>query len=103
MPITVERTHDEYSVRERADSIFIRDSVTVFIARDTVYRYRERLVYRDRLLRDTVAIRDSIPYHVYVETIRTVRHIPPLYRWCLRAVIAMSVWQAIRIWRRIRR
>lgn len=52
------------------DSVFLRDSVTVFILGDTVYvdRWRDRVKWRDREVRDTIQIIKAdtiqIPYPV---------------------------------------
>ena len=40
--------------RYRRDSIFVRDSVTIRQKGDTVFLDRDRILYRDRLIRDTV-------------------------------------------------
>lgn len=100
------RDSTERRDRVRYDSIYIHDSVAVVTRADTVFL--TRIQWRDRFLtqRDTVAIRtfvavhdtlirrDSIPYAV--EVVRTVKHVPTLYRWSLWACIGLlALW----LWR----
>lgn len=58
----------------KVDSVFLHDSVSVFIRGDTVYttktRYKDRLKYIYNTKTDTVAVHDSIPYPVKVEVER---------------------------------
>ena len=55
----------------KTDSVYLHDSVSVFAKGDTIYmaktRYKDRfkIVYHTKT--DTVAVHDSIPYHVKVE------------------------------------
>lgn len=55
----------------KVDSVYLHDSVSVFIRGDTVYttktRYKDRLKYIYNTRTDTVAVHDSIPYPVKVE------------------------------------
>jgi hypothetical protein len=89
--------HTEYRDRVRVDSIVERDSVVVLSAGDTVYVYRDRWRDRWHLRKDTVAVRDSIPYPV--EVVREVRHVPRVYRWSLWIAIAAllsAAWKVAR-------
>ena len=51
-----------------ADSVYIHDSVSVFVRGDTVFKDKFRLQYKDRYVvrnrSDTLVVRDSIPYKV---------------------------------------
>ena len=55
----------------KVDSVYLHDSVNVFVRGDTIFttktRYKDRfkIVYHTKT--DTVAVRDSIPYPVKVE------------------------------------
>lgn len=55
----------------RVDSVYLHDSVSVFMKGDTVYmakvRFKDRLKYIYNTKTDTVAVHDSIPYPVKVE------------------------------------
>ena len=57
-----------YIDRLKRDSIYQRDSIYIIVKGDTVYKYQYKYSYRDKLVRDTVAVvkRDSIPYPVEV-------------------------------------
>lgn len=46
------------------DSIYLRDSVLVRMANDTVWMEKYKTVYKNRIVRDSVLVRDSIqvPY-----------------------------------------
>ena len=57
-----------YIDRLKRDSIYQRDSIYIIVKGDTVFKYQYKYSYRDKLVRDTVAIvrRDSIPYPVEV-------------------------------------
>ncbi len=62
-------TDIEHAMHESVDSIYVRDSIHVYINGDTVREYRDRVLWRDRFVHDTVFVekRDSIPYLVEVE------------------------------------
>ena len=59
-----------YIDRLKRDSIYQRDSIYIIVKGDTVFKYQYKYSYRDKLVRDTVAVvkRDSIPYPVEVPT-----------------------------------
>lgn len=59
--VPVTRTKVRHTVSR--DSVFVRDSVSVFQRGDTVFR--------DRWLTDTLAVRDTVPVVVPVERERT--------------------------------
>jgi hypothetical protein len=80
VPVETVKTEKEYVDKWRLDSIYIRDSVMVQMAGDTVFIEKYKYLYRDRLLRDSVFIVDSIrvqvPYPVEV-----VKEINRLHNW----------------------
>lgn len=55
----------------KTDSVYVRDSVSVYIRGDTVFKDKFRLQYKDRYIvrnkSDTLVVRDSIPYRVNIE------------------------------------
>lgn len=61
VPVPVTRTEVRHTVSR--DSVFLRDSVSVFQRGDTVFRDRWHI----RWLTDTLAVRDTIPVVVPVE------------------------------------
>lgn len=50
----------EYRDRYHLDSIFVRDSVIIHAKGDTVFKYRWRDRWRDRIIRDTIHVGDTI-------------------------------------------
>ena len=74
-----------YIDRLKRDSIYQRDSIYIIVKGDTVFKYQYKYSYRDKLVRDTVAVvrRDSIPYPVEV----------PKY-----VERKLSWWQTILLW-----
>jgi len=54
----------------KTDSVYVHDSVSVYIRGDTVYKDKFRLQYKDRYIvrnkSDTLIVRDSIPYRVNI-------------------------------------
>ncbi len=63
----VESSHTREEKSTRIDSVFVRDSILVYIKGDTVRETRYRNVWRDRIVRDTVFQCDTIPQIVTVE------------------------------------
>ena len=53
------------------DSVYVHDSVSVYIRGDTVFKEKYHIQYKDRYIvrnkSDTLIVRDSIPYKVGVE------------------------------------
>lgn len=56
----------------KLDSVYVHDSVSVYIRGDTVFKDKFRLQYKDRYIvrnkSDTLVVRDSIPYKVNIVT-----------------------------------
>ena len=73
VPMETVRTEykDRVQVQTRIDSVFQRDSISVFINGDTVRieKWRDRIKYRDREVHDTLTLikRDSVPVPYPVE------------------------------------
>ena len=69
----------------KTDSVYLHDSVSVFSEGDTVYiakiRFKDRfkIVYNTKT--DTVAVHDSIPYHVKVEVEKRQSAIDKVFVW----------------------
>lgn len=53
------------------DSVWLHDSVSVFVRGDTIYtdrwRYKDRYKFVYKNTTDTIVVRDSIPYPVTIE------------------------------------
>ena len=69
--IPVETVKTEYRDRlvETYDSIHVHDSVFVAVKGDTIYKYKQQLIYKNTFVHDTIyiGIRDSIPVPYPVE------------------------------------
>ena len=69
--IPVETVKTEYRDRlvETYDSIHVHDSVFVAVKGDTIYEYKQQLIYKNKFVHDTIyiEIRDSIPVPCPVE------------------------------------
>ena len=65
-------------VQAKTDSVFVKDSIFVYKNGDTVYIYKYRDRYKDKILRDTVYKHsvDSTSYPVYIEKEVEVKYIP---------------------------
>lgn len=55
----------------KTDSVYVHDSISVYIRGDTVFKDKYQFRYKDRYIvrnkSDTLIVRDSIPYKVEVE------------------------------------
>lgn len=55
----------------KTDSVYVHDSVSVYIRGDTIFKDKYQLRYKDRYIirnkSDTLIVRDSIPYKVEIE------------------------------------
>ena len=74
MPVETVRTDSIYINKIQRDSVYQRDSIYVRDRGDTVTVYRDRYLYRDRLVHDTLYVNrtDSVqvPYPVERELTR---------------------------------
>lgn len=68
----------EYENKEIRDSIYIRDSVFIKQKNDTIFINKYQLIYKDRLLRDTIIRTDSIPV---IRTVETITEVNKLKQW----------------------
>ena len=80
-----------YIDRLKRDSIYQRDSIYIIVKGDTVFKYQYKYSYRDKLVRDTVAVvrRDSIPYPVEVS-----KYIERKLSWWLTTLL----WSGVLAW-----
>lgn len=90
VPVETIKKETEFVDKWHRDSVYIRDSV-IIIKGDTVYIEKYRYIYRDKHIRDSIFITDSIkveiPYLVEV-----VKEVNRLKNWqivlmCLGAVL----------------
>lgn len=63
MPVETVKTEYRDRLVETFDSIHVHDSVFFAVKGDTVYKYKQQLIYKNKFVHDTVyvGIRDSIP------------------------------------------
>lgn len=75
IPVTITEYKDRYIHKTdtfvHTDSVWLHDSVSVLIKGDTVYNerwhYKDRYKYIYKNKTDTLVVKDSVPYKVYVE------------------------------------
>ena len=91
IPVESTRTEKEYIDRWNRDSVFVKDSVFIFVKGDTVFRDRYKMIYKDRFVKDTVLISktDSIPVPYPVEI--PVKHVPKAMWWLVILLSALGL------------
>ena len=69
VPVETVRTDSVYVNKYHRDSVHVRDSVFLLVKGDTVLRDRYKVIYRDKLVRDTAYVErvDSVQVPVPVE------------------------------------
>ncbi len=70
VPVQTEKTVKEYIDRWHKDSVHVKDSIIINKAGDTTFIEKYKYIYKDKILRDSIYITDSIkievPYPVEV-------------------------------------
>ena len=104
VPVETVKETIEYRDRILRDSIHVLDSVMMTIKGDTVLRDRWRIVYKDRLVRDTTYVyrTDSvqIPYPVEKTLSRWERFKIGLGGWALGGALLLMMIVGCRIYKR---
>ena len=102
VPVETVKTEKEYIDKIKRDSIYVRDSVFVLVKGDTVFRDKYHIVYRDRLMHDTVNISqtDSIAVPYPVEVVKN--KVPGIMWWLIILLAAFSIPSVLKIIRFIR-
>ena len=87
--VPVEKVKIEYRDRLRVDSVYNRDTVTIYERGDTVYLHT--IKWRERFKFDTVSVVriDSIPYPV--EVVTEVNKLTKWQRWRLNALNIIAI------------
>lgn len=89
----------EYIDRIKTDSVYLHDSVMVKMKNDTVFFEKYRYLYKDRFVRDSVLISDSIriPYPVEVEKeVNRLSSFQSFQLWCGRILLLLLIaWAGI--------
>lgn len=101
--VPVESVRTEYVVQHtrdtltRSDSVYVRES----LKGDTllIEKWRERIVYRSSVAKDTLIVRDTVAYPYPVEVVKEVNKLTWWQRvkvnafwWLLGAVAAAALW-----------
>lgn len=85
------RDRVEYRDRLVRDSVYSTDSVFIFQKGDTIYHKEKQYIYKDKILRDTVAICDTVVKKEFIEKIETVKthysYEKYLWIWCVVSLI----------------
>lgn len=107
VPVREIQTEIEILDRWSRDSIYVHDSVFVAHKGDTVFREKYQYVYRDKVVKDSVWIRDSVRVEVPYPVIET-REVNRLKGWqiflmCLGGgMIGWWMYRLVRFLRSIR-
>ena len=83
--IPIETTRTEYRNITNTENVFLRDSIFVKEKGDTLILEKYRYLYRDRILRDSVIVRDTIRVPYPVEVVREIKK-------------PLSSWQNFQVW-----
>lgn len=86
--VPVETIKYEDRVKVEKDTHYIRDSIYMYVKGDSVFKYVDRIVYRDIYKVDTirVEIKKDVPYPVEVEKIVTVNKV----KWYQRLLMYLG-------------
>ena len=86
------------------DSVHHYDSVLVKMKGDTIWLEKYKYLYRDKLLRDSVFVNDTIrvPYPVEVETeVNRMSSFQSFQVWCGRILLLLIIgWVGVRWWKK---
>lgn len=86
--VPVESVRTEYTTAYSHDSIYVSDSVIIRTKADTVWYEKYKIRYRDRLLRDSIIVIDSVQMPYPVEVVKEVNQ---LKDWQLGLMIIGAV------------
>ena len=105
--VPVTKTEYKDRVVEKKDSVYVHDSTYMYVGGDTVYLYKYRNVYRDKVIRDTVSVVrvDSITVPYPVERKLTFWEKAQMNILKVFVVVicsALLFWLAKIVWHRIR-
>lgn len=105
--VPVTKTEYKDRVVDKKDSVYVHDSTYMYVGGDTVYLYKYRNVYRDKILRDTVSVVrvDSIavPYPIERKlTFWEKAQMNILKVFVVVVCSALLFWLAKIVWHRIR-
>lgn len=102
VPVETVKTEKEYVDRWNRDSVYVRDSVFILVKGDTVFKDRFRIVYKDKLVRDTAYVSKvdtiQVPYPVEVP----VKHVPRVIWWAIIILAILGLPSILKIIAKLR-
>ena len=90
VPVETEKIKTEYITDHKVDSVYIRDSVNVYIKNDTIFIYKERFNNKYIYKTDTIIKMDSIPY--LVETKITTTKEVNVLTWYQKILMYLGIF-----------
>ena len=106
VPVETIQKEKEYVDRWHKDSIHVKDSIIINRNGDTIYIEKYKYIYKDKLVRDSIFITDSIkvdkPYRVEVEKeVNRLTSFQSFQVWCGRiTLLILMIWGAYRFIKR---
>lgn len=102
VPVETVKTEYRDRVEKQRDSIYLADTVRILEKGDTTIIYKDRYMYKykDRLLTDTVFVRDSIKVPYPVEVVKN--KVPVVMWWIITILAAFCIPSVFKIIRFIR-
>lgn len=97
VPVETVKTEYRDRIEKQRDSIFSTDTIRIIGRGDTtiIYKNRYKYVYKDRLVNDTIFVRDSIQAPYPVEVIKN--KVPKFMWWLILILSACSIPGIIKI------
>ncbi|NDW10140.1 hypothetical protein [Dysgonomonas sp. 520] len=90
--VPVETVRLEYTDKLMVDSVYQHDSVFVFSTGDTLYVDRYKYLYRDRYVRDSIFVNDTIrvPYpEMEIKEVNKLSSLQNFQVWCGRIFLLL--------------
>lgn len=102
VPVETIKTEYRDRIEKQRDSIYLSDTVRIIVKGDStvIYKYRYMYKYKDRLLTDTVIVRDSIQVPYPVEVVKN--KVPGVMWWIILILAAFCIPSVLKIIRFIR-
>lgn len=100
VPVEVVKYKTEYIDRYKLDSILIKDSVDRFIKGDTLILYKQKLITRYIVSKDTINTTDSIEKPVYITKTVTTNKMNKFQSWLFYiglSTILYGIYQLIKL------
>ena len=92
VPVEVVKYKTEYIDRYKLDSILIKDSVDRFVKGDTLILYKQKIITRYIVSKDTINTTDSIEKPVYITKTVTTNKMNKVQSWLFYIGIATVLY-----------